>query len=143
VHLCEACELLGRHAWGPEHVRLRKMGAPAPLVAEGNAAGGRPEAHATFMMHPTSGRAGFADFGDQRAAPVSPFFSPTAPKANEEPPIMFGMAHLTSGRQGFAPAGAPPGASGASPFAATGPAFPPPPFPSIFGAGGAPPPPSA
>ena len=137
MHLCEACELLGRHAWGPEHVRLRKMGAPAPLVAEGNAAGGRPEAHATFMMHSTSGRAGFADFGDQRAAPISLQLSPG------DNPIMFGMAHLTSGRQGFAPAGAPGGASGGSPFASTGPAFPPPPFPSIFGAGGAPPPPSA
>ena len=134
---------MGRHAWDPEHVRLRKMGAPVRLVSEGNATGGGSVAGPTFMMHPTSGRTGFADLADQRSAPIPPLFSGlTVPnKANEAAPIMFGMAHMTSGRQGFAPAGAPPGASVGSALSAFG--FQPPSFPSIFGAGGAPPPPSA
>ncbi len=123
VHLCEACELLGRHAWGAEHVRLRKMGAPAvpspvPVTPPG------PFPTATFMMHATSGRVGFND-----ATPFAPNpfplrdssgriisndgfnaamlhftsgrngFAPTPPVQ----PNMFAMAHLTSGRAGFAP----------------------------------------
>ena len=81
MQLCEGCELLGRHDWRPDHVRIRKMGTVPAGYPPGAA---QP---AVFMVHPTSGRNGFL---------------PSAPQ--EKQPMMFGMAHVTSGRAGgFAP----------------------------------------
>jgi hypothetical protein len=132
VHLCEACELLGRHDWRPDHVRLRKMGAaaaaPPPLYNFGEQRGSpAPPA----MLHFTSGRNLFdatqpvaADGGNpfqpRAGGPPSmgafmlhpssgrSLFEPAAPSA-PAPPHMFGMAHFTSGRAGFACAAPPPG----------------------------------
>ena len=127
VHLCEACEQQGRHAWSPEHVRLRKMGnattQPSCLAVETsltmNATTGceatsdfarrrsvavrQSAGVATFMLNATSGRTGFD---------VNPFVSNTATTTtqNTQPLYNFSissipaaMNHSTSGRIGFAP----------------------------------------
>ena len=152
VHLCEACELLGRHAWGAEHVRLRKMGAPPPAAAEQQANVFNPQPLPPnanevkfFMGHFSSGRAGFEDIppqparGHQSSGPYC--FAPVPPPRNSNSNgSLFAMGHPTSDRQGFMPSGVPPGA----PAFSAGPS--PPVFPPVFGcppAGGGAPPPSS
>jgi hypothetical protein len=98
VHLCEACELLSRHPWDAEHVRLRKMGAPAAAAVDPSAAGAQPSnppsLAPTFMMHATSGRVGFDGLPlQQQVFDLRPQYEP----------VRAAMLHFTSGRAGFAP----------------------------------------